>query len=253
MHYEYLMDKREKYKNEKRLTKYGYKAFSQNDEDGIITEILKRINIENGFFVEFGVSDGLENNTLNLLIKGWKGLWLEGSKENYEKIKEKFKKPVSTGKLKIKNTFITKENIVNLFKEMDVPQELDLLSIDIDGNDYWIWKALKDYKPKIVIMEYNATFKPDTKWVMKYKSDFVWNGSNYFGASLKSFQLLGEELGYNLVGCNFTGINAFFVRKDLTEDNFLSPFTAENHYEPARYYINFVSGHRKDFGDFEEI
>jgi len=253
MHYEYMLDKREKYKDDKRLTKFGYKVFSQNDDDGIIAEILKRISIKKGYFVEFGVSDGLENNTLNLLIKGWKGAWIEGGKENHEKIKEKFKKPMEDGRLKVKNSFITAENILNLFEELEVPREFELLSIDIDGNDYWIWKILSDYRPKIVIIEYNATFRPDTEWVMKYDPDFIWKGTNYFGASLKSLEILGKDKGYNLVGCNFTGANAFFVREELTENKFCSPFTAENHYEPPRYYMNFCGGHKKDFGDFEAI
>ena len=98
-----------------------------------------------------------------------------------------------------------------------------------------MWQALASFHPRVVVVEYNAAFPPDVEWVVTYRENATWDGSQNFGASLRSFQLLGEQLGYNLVGCDFTGVNAFFVRTDLCDSKFASPFSAENHYEPPRY------------------
>ncbi len=148
---------------------------------------------------------------------------------------------------------ITAENIEPLFNEMGVPEEFDLLSIDIDGNDYWVWKNILKFRPRVVTLEYNALYRPAVKWVMKNNPTLAGKNDSYFGASLKSLELLGLEKGYRLVGCTFTGLNAFFVREDLVQDRFLAPYTAENHYEPARYSLVNKPGHPKGFGPFEQI
>lgn len=126
------------------------------------------------------------------------------------------------------------ENIVPIFSELGIPKEFDLLSIDVDQNTYYIWEALADYSPRLVVVEYNAAIPPDVDWKVTYSNRF-WDGSKNFGACLKAFELLGARLGYCLVGCNFVGSNAFFVRNDLVRDQFVAPYTAENHYEPPRY------------------
>ena len=154
-------------------------------------------------------------------------------------------------KLTIKQAFITKENIQEIFKESNVPIEFDLLSIDIDGNDYWVWQALNQYRPRVVIIEYNSTIGPSIEWIMKYNSEHSWDKTNYFGASLKALELLGQQKGYKLVGCNLAGINAFFVRDDLVEDKFTSPFTSENHFEPMRNYLLKRIGHSTSYKFFE--
>ena len=110
----------------------------------------------------------------------------------------------------------------------------DLLSIDVDRNTYYIWRALRERRPRVVVVEYNATFPPSDEWVVAYDPAKGWNSSSYFGASLKSYELLGRELGYTLVGCGLAGTNAFFVRSDLVTDRFEPPFTAEHHYEPPQ-------------------
>ena len=240
-----------KYFDPKRLSKYEYQVYSQHGEDGIIQEIFKRIGTTNKFFVEFGVEDGIENNTVFLLLKEWKGVWLEGGKKNIKSIQEKFGFLINTNKLIVKQAFITIENIERLFNSLGVPKEFDLLSIDIDGNDYWVWKAIDSYSPRVVVIEHNSVFRSDVEWIMSYNPNNIWNGSSYFGASLKSLEKLGNQKGYRLVGCDFTGVNAFFVRNDLVGDKFFEPFTAENHYEPPRYFLQNVNGHRKDFGVFK--
>lgn len=242
-----------KYQNPKKLNRFEYQVFSQNGEDGIINEIFKRIGTTNRFFVEFGAEDGFENNTLNLLVKGWSGSWMEGGEGHVKNINTKFKDLIEKNRLKVFQAFITKENIEDLLKKGQVPKELDLLSIDIDGNDYWVWQAIQKYQPRLVVIEYNSLFRPDTKWVMKYNPEHIWNQTCYAGASLKSLELLGSQKGYKLVACDFLGVNAFFVRKDLVKDKFLAPYTAENHYEPPRFHLSREVSHKRDFGPFESI
>lgn len=235
-----------KYANSKRLGKHEYQVFSQYGEDGTIAEIFNRIGTTNKYFIEFGVENGLESNTLNLLYKGWKGLWLEGSKDHCNSINNIYSDMISSGQLTIKNAFITAENIESLFKDGGAPAEPDMLSIDIDYNDYYVWEAINTYRPRMVTVEYNSTFRPDTHFVVKYQADRVWDNSSYFGASLLAFEQLAAKKGYCLVGCSFAGTNAFFVREDLIGDLFEAPYTAANHYEPTRYFLYYKAGHPKN-------
>lgn len=235
------------------LLRSGYRVYSQNEEDGILDEIFRRIGARSRYFVEFGVGDGLENNTLYRLLRGWRGAWIEGDRERAELIAKRTARMRASGALALKHAFITAENIEDLFDELAVPESFDLLSIDIDGNDYWVWRAIEHYAPRVVVIEYNAGFGPSAEWVLRYDPDFTWDGTRNVGASLKSLELLGLEKGYRLVGCNLKGINAFFVRADLVKDQFLAPFTAENHYEPPRYHLWFSTGHRKDPAELDSF
>jgi hypothetical protein len=131
-----------KYENPLKLNKYEFQAFSQNGEDGIIEEIFKRIGTTNKYFIEFGVENGLECNSLYLLFQNWKGLWIDGSKENAKTIEKKFKGKIESGQLAILDSFITRENIEHLFAKANCPKEPDFLSIDIDRNDYYVWEVI---------------------------------------------------------------------------------------------------------------
>lgn len=224
---------RERLKDKKCLEYYGFRVYSQSDEDGIIEEIFNRIGTTNKIFIEFGVSNGLECNSHYLLFKNWRGLWIDGG--NKEKIQEKFAPVIANGQLKFLQAFITRENINKLFVAGGVTGEIDLLSIDVDGNDYHIWEAINVVKPRVVIIEYNPKFPPNCDWKMAYNKNHIWDGSDWHGASLKALELLGRKLGYQLVGTNFTGVNAFFVRQDLAQDLFIEPATAENLYNPSRF------------------
>lgn len=232
----------------KRLLSHGFKVYSQHDEDGITEEIFNRIGTTNKFFVEFGAGDGLENGTLYCLLKAWSGLWIEGSAVSMDAIETAFKEFIASKRLKVHYSFITAENIEQIFTEMEVPEEFDLLSIDIDNNDYWVWQAIQKYRPRVVAIEYNASFKQTVACVVPYRPTSIWDHTNYFGASLKALELLGRRKGYCLVGCNYTGVTAFFVREDLIGSHFAEPFTAENHYEPPRYFVRMPNGHRPGFG-----
>ncbi len=236
-----------KYTTSKRLNQYEYQAFSQFGEDGIIQEIFNRIGTTNQYFIEFGVENGLESNTLNLLYQQWEGLWIEGNIKACEEIRSMFKDSINNGQLTIKNDFITAENIESIFDSINVPKEPDLLSIDIDYNDYYIWKAITDYTPRVVMIEYNAIFNPKVDFVVPYNAQRNWDGTSYFGASLTSLEKLGIEKGYSLVGCCYAGANAFFVRNDLIRDQFEEPFTAANHYEPVRYFLLHRNGHPRGY------
>lgn len=239
-----------RYQDPLRLSRYEFRTFSQHGEDGIIEEIFNRIGTTNRQFVEFGAGNGLENNSALLLVKGWRGLWIEGGKKNSETIQSKFGPLLQEARLRFLCEFINAENIEELFRKGNVPEEFDFLSIDLDGNDYWIWKAITKYHPRVVCMEYNGIFPPSTRWIMKYNPSHAWTGSVYYNSSLKSLELLGAKKGYQLVGCDFTGINAFFVRQDLVGDKFSAPFTAENHYEANKGFLTKGHRHKPDFGPF---
>jgi len=235
------------------LEPYGYKVYSQNDEDGIINEIFRRIGTTNKRFIEFGVEDGLECNTHFLLHNGWTGLWLEGSSSFCESIRKKFMPAFTDGRLSLRNVYITRDNINDLFVQAGFEGEIDLLSIDIDGNDYHIWKAINVINPRVVVIEYNAKLPPECNWYMPYNEFHMWDGSDRHGASLKALELLGREKGYQLVGTNFGGANAFFVRKELAGDKFVLPATAEELYNPGRYMPYAPAGHpSKVFLDYKK-
>jgi hypothetical protein len=227
----------------RRLVACGFKQYSQHDEDGIIEEIFRRIGVTNRTFIEFGVGDGMENCTLYLLLQGWNGLWIDGGAISFEGAVRYLAYAVAEKRLQIVDSFITAENIQQLFVRAGVPAEPDLLSIDIDNNDYWVWKAIVDCRPRVVAIEYNASFGPSADCVIPYDSFRIWDRTNYYGASLKALERLGREKGYTLVGCNYTGVTAFFVRDTLLGDAFDGPFVSERLFEPPRYFIRMLGGH----------
>ena len=233
----------------KRLARFEHQVFSQGGEDGIIREIFRRIGETDRTFVELGVGNGLENNTAFLLLQGWSGLWLEGSRKNCAAIRESFAQEIHQSKLELAEALITRENAAELILARMPSPTFDLLSIDVDRNTYHVWSALDALRPRVVVVEYNAVFPGDMIWTVDYSPDKPWNGTMYFGASLKALEQLGSRLGYKLVGCDMAGTNAFFVRGDLCADKFCEPFTAENHYEPVRYFLHARAGHRAAFRD----
>lgn len=221
------------------LNQYEKKVYSQNGEDGIIEEIFNRIGTTNKYFVEFGVETGEECNARYLHEKGWKGLMIEGSEEMHSRLKDNYDDNVQTV-----HSFITKDNIVDIFKSAQVPTELDLLSVDIDGNDYWVLKSILEggYEPQVIVVEYNAIYPPPAQWIMKYNAEHVWDGTSYQGASLQSLYQLCLHYGYLLVGTDSRGVNAFFVRHTVEGINLpmLKPHEA---YHPAKYIGHLNNGH----------
>ena len=230
---DFEMPNHPRYGDPKRLLRYAFQACSQNGEDGMIHEIFNRVGRTNRTFIEIGAGDGNENNTAFLISQGWRGYWLDGGTKFIDSIEERGWQ--KEGIVKGHQAFITKENVATLLKDLGASDDVDLLSIDIDQNTYYVWEALAAFRPRVVVVEYNSALPPDMEWVVNYSPTEMWDGSQNFGASLKSFELLAARLGYCLVGCDFHGVNAFFVRKDLCGDKFAAPFTSENHYEPPRY------------------
>jgi hypothetical protein len=244
--------KEQRFDDPKCLIPFGYKVYSQNDEDGIINEIFNRIGVVSQTFVEFGVGNGLENNTYALLFKGWNGLWIDGDPELVAGIRANLPNTIAAGTLSVINSFVTVANINDLISSVVRSKEIDLLSIDIDGNDFYVLDAITCVEPRAIVTEYNAKFPPPWRFCMDYDASHVWSGDDCFGASLSFFEEGLSRKGYRLVGCNLTGSNAFFVREDLVEDKFLGPHTAETHYQPARYYLSEIaSGHNSSFKALE--
>jgi len=189
------------------LREYSKAVYSQNGEDGIIDCIFKLIGTTNKYYVEFGTQDGTECNTRYLREReNWTGLLMDGDNNN------KY--------INLHKEFITAENINDLFKKYSVPQEFDLLSIDIDGNDWYVWNNLK-YTPRVVVIEYNSSFGLDDK-IIEYKADYYFNHTLYFGASITALYNLGRSKGYSLVGTDNQGVNLFFIRNDLITHNFVN-------------------------------
>ena len=194
------------------FNKYGRKCFSQSDEDGITFEIIKRLNIKKGSYAEFGVGDGMENNTLLLASLGWRGFWVGGEDLVFEHPSDK--------RFTYTKEWITLDNIIELCKKnmrkMNI-KNLDVISLDLDGNDFHFCESLlkNDLCPKLFIVEYNSKFFPPIKFVMQYDKYHNWQLDDYYGASLESFNTLFDSYNYKLVCCNsHTGTNAFFVKKE---------------------------------------
>ena len=236
-----------------RLLKYGYRVYSQADEDGILREIFRRIGEGNRRFVELGVGDGLENNTLFLLVQGWNGIWIEGSERKAAAARKHLAAVISEKRLRLDHHFITVPTIDKKIASFAGERDVDLLSVDLDGNDYYILEAIRSISPRVIVAEYNSKFPPDVSWIIEYNEGHRWDSTDYFGASLKSLETLLAGRGYSLVGCNILGTNAFFVRTDLVGDaKFSAPFTPQNHYEPSRYFLlpAFHAGYPVNFGPF---
>lgn len=239
----------DKYADPRRLSRFEHQVFSQGGEDELVREIFQRIGTSNKVFVEIGVGDGLENNTAFLLYDGWSGSWLEGGRKNCAKIRRNFRPEIDGKRLNLVQGMITAENAADLVGANGISADIDFLSIDVDRNTYFVWKALAALRPRVVAVEYNALLPADLAWTVEYDANKWWNGTSYFGASLKALELLGTSLGYSLVACDIAGINAFVVRNDLRADKFCAPFSAENHYEPQRYYLHCKLGHPRAFRD----
>ncbi len=226
-----------KYQDPLSLLRFGHKVYSQNDEDGIIQEIFARIGVTNKVFVEFGVGNGLENNTLALLHQAWTGLWIEGDAGEAAAIAKNLSETIASGRLTLLNDFITRENIDGLISSVVKHRDIDLLSVDIDGNDAHVFEAVSCISPRVVVIEYNAKFAPPISYCMRYDPKHVWRYDDDFGASLTYLADLFAGKGYSLVCCNLCGVNAFFVRDDLLGDRFQAPYTAMQHYQPFRIEI----------------
>jgi len=221
----------------RRLERSGFKVHSQYDEDGIISEIFRRIGTTNRQCVEFGAGNGTENCTGFLLMQGWKGLWIDGSDAFLPTLNVAWKPEMERGQLVARREFITVDTIDTIIRDAGFSGEIDLLAVDLDGNDYHFLENISAVAPRVICAEYNANIPPHIDWKMARKDDYVWEGlDDRTGASLKALEIMLGRRGYALVGCSVAGVNSFFVRQDLVGDKFADPFTAENHYHPWRFF-----------------
>lgn len=204
------------------LKQKEFSAYSQNGEDGLLLYIFSEIGTTNKTTIEFGIGNGKQCNSANLILNfGWQSLLIEGNKSGTEAADKYYNSHPSTrnNQVKIVNAFITKDNINELFSSSGVTGEIDLLSVDIDGNDYWVWEAIEVVQPRVVVIEYNASLGPERSVSVNYDPSFYRYDKHpsgwYHGASLKALTKLGSAKGYKLIGCDSYGVNAFFIRSDI--------------------------------------
>ncbi len=228
-----------------------FKVFSQWGDDGIIQFLINKLEIKNKIFIEFGVQNYTESNTRFLLINNnWKGLIIDSSEEfmNYVKKDSVYWKYDLT----VECSFITAENINSLFSKNKFSGDIGILSIDIDGNDYWVWEKINSVSPDIVITEYNSLFGCKYPVTIPYEPAFTRQKAHYshlyWGTSLKALYSLALKKGYVFIGCNSNGNNAYFIKKEKA--NGLKALSAEEGYVESNFReshdkngnLNFLSG-----------
>jgi len=226
----------------KRLEHFGFKIYSQSDEDGIISEIFRRIGTTNRVFVEFGAETGLENNTHLLLEQGWSGLWIEGCPDYAGAVRAQYRDELTRGRLKFIEQYVNRNNINGLIQSAGISGDIDFLSVDIDSNDYHVFEAINVIRPRLVCLEHNHCFPPPEDWVMSYDPAYRWDASSGkadYGASICALHRLAHQKGYELVGCGLYSANGFYVRSDLVRGwfkrRFTGPFGPEQFFNELNY------------------
>jgi len=205
----------------------GFRKYSQNSEDGILLFIFSMISTTNKIVVEICASDGMECNSANLIINhGWNALLFDGDGENIDKGRRFYKTHADTFSLppRFVHAWVTRSNINTLISNNNVSGEIDLLSIDIDGVDYWIWDAITCINPRVVVTEVQFVWGCEKSVTVPYSDDFKTKYENgfgiYSGASIKAFVKLAKSKNYRLIGFEKYGFNAFFMRNDIGTDIF---------------------------------
>ncbi len=212
-----------------------FRVSSQNGEDGLLARVFAEVGTKHRTFVEFGIDDGRQCNCACLAIhKGWTGLMLDMDAAGVRRAREHFRFAAGGPSVRVEEAFLTAENIDDSIRRGGVRGEIDLLSIDVDGNDYWLWEAVQVVDPRVVIIEYNASFgmrsltvpyDPNFRRWRKHVSGW------YHGASLHALENLGKHLGYDLVATESAGVNAVFLRQDVPKGG-LRTMTSEEAYRP---------------------
>jgi hypothetical protein len=213
-----------------------FRVFSQFGEDGIIQYLISRVPVERDAFVEIGVEDYTEANTRFLLQSGnWRGLLIERDPGSVARIRRK--NLIWRHDLTVLEAFVTRENVNDLLVSGGVTGDIGLLSIDVDGNDYWIWGAVRVVSPRIVVIEYNSVFGPEAAVSIPYEASFsrarAHDSRLYFGASLRALCHLAAVKGYTFAGTTNAGNNAFFVRTDVASR--IRPRSSTEGYVESRF------------------
>lgn len=217
-----------------RLESAEHSVYSQHGEDGVISEALRGIGKTHRFVVEFGAYDGIAmSNSRNLIAHaGWSGLLIEGDTRFFRRLSKHYRHHPTVTTLK---AFVTTENINSLFADAGVPPDFDLLSIDVDSIDYYLWQALTEFRPSIVVIEYNASIPPDEDYVVAKSEALRLSGTSREGASIQALYRLGKDKGYRLVYSELSGANLFFVRDDLCAALNAPELSPEALYQPPQF------------------
>jgi hypothetical protein len=212
--------------------------FTEHGEAGVILHIFSKIGVTDKRVIEFGIGDVARSNVTNLALSfGWSGLMMDGSAEKAARARAFFEAngKIDPNKMTCIEAFVTPENINTLFKQNGFEGEIDFLTIDIDGNDYWVWKAIDVIRPRVVMIEYNPSLGAEVDLIMPYDGEKgLWERHAlgwYHSASLKAMERIGKQKGYTLIGCESTGLNAFFVLDEVAKGIF-EPIRAEDAYYP---------------------
>jgi hypothetical protein len=249
-----IISENNKKKKESNISSYEFSIFSQWGDDGIIDYLINNLDIKNKSFIEFGVQDYTECNTKFLLMnKNWKGLIIDEAENLINKIKNSdiyWRFDLTAIK-----SFITKNNINNIFKENNFVGQVGLLSIDIDGNDYWIWDSINCVDPEIVIIEYNSRLGFEKAITIPYREDFERKKAHYsniyYGASLKALINLGKKKNYIFIGCNSAGNNAYFIKSNL-ENSKIKEIKIEQGFVHSKFRESRDENGNKNYLAFEE-
>jgi hypothetical protein len=248
-----MLSKQQSLMSSDNINDYEFKIFSQFGEDGIIQYLIKNVAIEHEIFIEFGVEDYLESNTRFLMMNNnWSGFVMDASDEKMERLKSQ--NWYWRYQLTQKAVFIDKDNINNLLSSTGFAN-IGLLSIDLDGNDYHIFNEidLSKLNPAIIVLEYNSVFGIDRLITVPYNKNYNRTKSHYsnlfFGASLPALNYVASKRGYSLVGCNLSGNDAFFVRKDLLNEKVVE-LSVEKAYKKSKtresrnqdYSLSYLAG-----------
>ena len=225
----------------------GRKVFSQSDEDGIIAAIFAKLDGRKTF-IEIGCGDGLENNTHLLLLRGWKGVWVDGSEQQIAHIQSELG-GLAFPRLLVEQQFIDLDNVGDIIERYCLflgDGDVDFFSLDIDGNDLAVLKkCLEFFAPRVICAEYNAKFPPPLELSIQYDASHVWAGDDYQGCSLMAL-VEAMKSRYTLLTCGISGVNAFFVRDDLAHR--FRVYSPEDLYQPARYHRLYqIVGHLPTF------
>lgn len=214
------------------LQKFEGSRYSQNGEDGIVAEILRRLEVRGRTAVEIGAADGSENCTRALVDDGWRATWIEADGEKAARAMD-----VGGDRVTVVAAAVTAENVRGILDAAQVPLEPEVLAIDIDGNDFYVLDAvLAGRRPHVIVAEYNAMSGPSW-WVQPYEPERAWDQTAWHGAGLRALTWLCRRHGFALVGCDSTGVNAFFVRMERADD--FDHGSAHRHYMPPAIRLPF--------------
>jgi hypothetical protein len=196
------------------------RLYSQNGEDGLLLHIFSTVGVTDRRLVEIGVEDGRECLARALVTHfGWRGLLVDSEEANVHDALRFYESERASGRVEVVRCFVTAENIDDLLVTSGFTGDIDLLSIDVDGNDWWLWNAITAISPRVVAIEYNSSFGPDESVTVEYDPRFDRKARHasgwYHGASIAALEALARRRGYALVGGDSSGINAFFVRREL--------------------------------------